>query len=220
MNATAIRLIINLWHDDCPDSPNDYDGWKAYSFSRRHGNNADPLDIGFERNDDYDIVPGEDLKAKLETGLAFFLDYFEHGQCAWSLASEGPQCQWDTARGAGILIWEDDADDLGPKTVEDRRKDARAFIERFTEWCNGNVYGYTVEAVKKCCECGADKDAEEDVDIELPSCGGYYGDDIEGMVADMKDQIGDDWRNFDVTFKAHPYVSGIEDEVERFWKGE
>ena len=82
------------------------------------------------------------------------------------------------------------------------------------------VYGYTIEAVKGCTECGADKTAEHLVDFDLPSCGGYYGDDIEGMVSDMKDQIGDDWKDYAVTFKAHPYVSGLESEVERFWKGE
>lgn len=220
MNATAIRLIVKLWHDDCPDDPTEYDGWKVYSFSSRHSNGVKPEDVGFEHDDDWNLVPGDDLDAKLKSGLAFFLDYYEHGMCAWSLSGEGPQCQWDTARFAGLMVWESDEGDIGAKTVEDRRADAKRTIDRYTEWCNGSVYGYTVEAVKKCCECGSTVDASDEADIELPSCGGYYGDDIEGMVTDMKDQIGPDWKDYDVTFEAHPYVSGLDDEVRRFWKKE
>lgn len=221
MNATAIKLIINLWHDDMADDPCDYDGWKVHSFGRRHSNRVEPEDIGFEYDYDKEChVPDADLQAKLDAGLAFFLDYYEHGQCMWSLSGEGPQCRWDTARFAGIMLWSQDEGDLGPVEPSERRADAKRFIERYTDWCNGSVFGYTVEAVKRCCECNSTISADEDADIELPSCGGYYGDDIEGMVCDIKDQIGPTWKDFDVTFKAHPYVSGMESEVERFWKGE
>ena len=61
MNATAIKLVITLWHDDQPENPNDCDGWKAYSFSPRHENHANPCDIGFDEDDDGYNVPGADL---------------------------------------------------------------------------------------------------------------------------------------------------------------
>jgi len=216
MNATAIKLIIKLWHDDCPEDPNGDDGWKAYSFSNRHNNYKDPESI-FEEDDDGTYGPDADLQKKLDSGLAFWLDYFEHGQCMWSLAGEGPQCRWDTSRQAGLLVWEHDEGDLGPETVEDRRKDAKAFIDRYTQWCNGEIYGYTIEAFSKCHACGQDEEAE--VDFDLPSCGGYYPDDIDGMVIDMKDNIGSDWADYEVKFEEqHGY--GLADECEKLWKKE
>jgi hypothetical protein len=218
MNATAaIRLIVKLWHDDCPDDPS-IDDWKVYSFNRRHHNNAQPGDVGFVEDDDGLLVIGPDLQAKLKSGLAFQLSYYEHGQCAWSLSGEGPQCRWDSVRFAGLMVWEQDEGNMGAKSYEDRRKDAQQFIERYTQWCNGEVYGYHIEAVKNCCACGSTVDAEDECDLDLPSCGGYYPDGIEGMVADMKEHIGDDWQSFDVTFEEqHPY--GLADRCKALWKG-
>lgn len=204
------RLIIKLWHDDMPDDPCDY-GWKVHSFSKRHSNWSDPFALGLDS--DGHIEP--ELREKLDKGLAFFLSYYEHGQCLWSLQNElpaGAQCPWDSVGTAGLLIWEENESDLND-SLEDRTADARAFIERYTMWCNGEVYGYTVDAVKDCPSCGQ----EEDVDLpDLPSCGGYYANDIEGMVIDMKDQIPD-WRDYEVRFEEqHGY--GLADEVESLWR--
>jgi len=214
MNTTAIKLIVNLWHDDMPEDPNEMDGWSAYSFSRRHGNYKNPEDISDE-DEDGNGVPDAELQKKLDAGLAFFLDYYEHGQCSWSLAGEGPQCQFDTTRMAGLIVWEQDEGDIGATTVEDRRKDAKAFIERFTLWCNGEVYGYTVEAVTKCHACGADE--EGCVDFDLPSCGGFYSDDLDYMVETIKESIGDDWSDYEVKFKDDTGVY-LADECKRLWK--
>ena len=220
MNATAIKLLIKFWHDDQADSPCEEDGWKSYSFSTRHSNHASPYNVGFEEDDDGNDVPDKDLQAKLDAGLAFTLSYFEHGQCSWSLSGEGPQCRWDSVRFAGLLVWEQDAGDLGPETYEEREKDARAFIERFTNWCNGEIYGYTIEAYSKCPHCGQDDELDaEIVGFDLPSCGGYYGDDIDGMVIDMKDHIGSDWADYEVKFEEENGY-GLADEAKRLWKGE
>jgi hypothetical protein len=210
MNATAIKLVINLWYDDMPENPCDYDGWKVYSFSRRHGNFKHPEDL--EGDDDF--------TRKRKEGFAFPLSYFEHGQCLWSLSGElppGANCPWDSVSLAGFIVWEGDEADLGPETFEDREKDARAFIDRYTMFCNGEIYGYTIEAFSKCGSCGQDEEAE--VDFDLPSVGGYYGDDIDGMVIDMKDNIGSDWKDYEVSFSDN--MGGwLADECERRWKGD
>jgi len=221
MNATAIKLVIKLWHDDITmENPCEYDGWKVYSFSDRHTNHKSPEKIGFDYDDDDNFGPDEDLKAKLDTGLAFTLDYFEHGQCKWSLAGEGPQCRFDTARFAGIIIWEGDEGDIGPVSVEGRRKDAKAFIARYTLWCNGEIYGYTVEAFRKCVACGQDEElTDEEAGFYLPSCGGYYSDDFDHMVESIKQDIGDNWADYEVDFKARG-CSWLADEVKQRWKGE
>jgi len=163
------------------------DGWKPYSFSRRHGNYRDPQDVGF----DEDGRPTPKLQKKLDAGLAFILDYFEHGNCLWSLARElpaGAQCPWDSVTGAGVVVWEYDENDLGAKTYEDRKKDARAFIDLFTMWCNGEVYYYDIQ--KPCGSCGA---PDEDVD----SCGGFIGADA--LFEALKEAIEE---GQDVTFKG------------------
>jgi hypothetical protein len=212
MNATAIKLVINIWHDEMPCDPCEY-GWKVHSFNRRHANFMHP------DNFEYD---NEEFEAKLKAGLAFPLSYYEHGQCLWSLGGELPamaQCPWDSVGLAGFVVWDEKDDDIGAETVEDRRKYAAAFIARYTEWCNGNVFGYTVEAFSKCHACGKDEElTEEEANLDLPSCSGYYGSDVEGMVIDLKDQI-EGWADYEVEFKEH-HAYGMAEEVERLWKGE
>jgi len=214
------KLVIKLWHDDQAESPCEGYGWKAYSFSRHHSNQADPLTIGFEEDEDGNTAPDKELQAKLDSGLAFKLSYFEHGLCAWSLAGEGSTCRWDSVSNGGLLVWEEDEDGIGAKTVEDRTKDARAFIDQYTEWCNGSVFGYTIEAFKvcECCEQDVELSGEE-ADLDLPSCGGYYANDVEGMVCDMKDNIGSDWADYEAVFKEENGF-GLADEAKRLWKGE
>jgi len=207
--AEAIKLVIKFWHDDQPEDPCEYDGWKAYSFNTRHTNYRDP--------DEFD-EENEELKAKLKVGLAFPLSYFEHGQCLWALGGElplGAQCRWDSVNFAGFLVWEQDEDNIGAYTYENRRKDATAFIERYTNWCNGQIYGYTLEAYSKCVTC--DQDEEAEVDFDLPSCGGYYADDFAGMLTDIKDNIGGDWQDYEVVFKEQDGY-GLAEEAERLWK--
>ena len=210
MNATAIKLTIKIWHDDCPDDPSAEDGWTLYSFSRRHGNYRDPESF----QDDMEF------RAKLSNGLAFPLSYYEHGQCLWALVTElpvGTNCPWDSVGHAGFIVWEQDEENIGAKTVDDRKADARSMVDRFTQWSNGEVYGYTVEAAKVCECCKQDVElTEEEADMDLPSCSGYYPGDIEGMVIDIKDRIGNDWADYEVSFvEQHPY--GVADEVEKLW---
>jgi hypothetical protein len=207
MNTTAIKLVIKFWHDDHSTDPCE-DDWQVYSFNRRHHNYRQPDEF----EDD------EELQTKLKVGLAFPLSYYEHGQCLWSLGGAlppGARCPWDSVGYAGLIVWEQDEGNIGAKTVEDRREDATRFINRYTMWCNGEIYGYTIEAFSKCHACGQDEEAEAEFD--LPSVGGYYADDIKGMVIDMKDHIGDDWADYEVEFKEqHGY--GLADEVKRLWK--
>ena len=192
-----MRLIIKIEHDHHSESPSDWGGWKVHSFNRRHSSHAEPEDVGFEY--DYDAgchVPDADLKEKMEKGLAFLLDYYEHGLCRWSLSGDGPQCRWDTARFAGILTFEAAPGDLpcGPDgTLEQRRDYAGNFLEIYTSWCNGETYAYYTEVQKACCECGDFKEVdEEDLDFDPPSCTGFIGDDwLKGALMDIRDQVPD-----------------------------
>ncbi len=49
------------------------------------------------------------------------------------------------------------------------RKRARQACDAYTQWCNGDVYGYQVERITTCAHCGGE--SKESLD----SCWGFYG---------------------------------------------
>jgi hypothetical protein len=171
--------IVTLMNDISPENPcDDSEGWKLYSFGRRHSNHRDPE--SFFPNG----KPSIGLRRKLAVGTAFLLSYFEHGNSVWSLQGDGPKDQWDSVHMAGLLVWEGKAKDLGPP--EKREEYAEAFLEVYTCWCNGEVYGYSVEDVKTL-PCGH-KDEPTDVD----SCFGFYGNDLEHMAEEVRAAVDGD----------------------------
>ncbi len=140
-------LIVSIDVSISPDSPCEEDGWKLHSFARnKFITDVDPD----EYVKSYDRKTGEvkaangQLTRKLGNGLAFWLSYYEHGDGAFSIKGTGPQCRFDTAQLAGILVWEWKTKELGPKTVEEREADARKFLERYNEWANGYVHDWEV----------------------------------------------------------------------------
>ena len=167
--------IITIENDPFAENPADFDGaWKLYSFSHKHRSYKD-RETFFP-----DGKPTLALRNKLRVGLAFVLDYYEHGLCCWSLSGNGPSCRWDTARGAGLLVWEHPPSDMGAKSMEDRKKDAAGFLETYTAWCNGEIYGYSVEEVVTL-PCGH----TEIRDVPDGSCCGFYGNDLDYMKSEI-----------------------------------
>ena len=93
------------------------------------------------------------------------LSYFEHGLCLWSVAGELPaacRCPWDSVGFAGI--WLPDAETLesarnyGGRTRRHfMRKRARQACDAYTQWCNGEVYGYEIERVTVCPCCDEER---------------------------------------------------------------
>lgn len=155
------KFSLELSYDDQPDCPMDWDlSWKLISFRRNSIHSDDPAEYCHVK--DGEVRPNFEYLSKFRAGLAFFLDYYEHGQGAYSIHGEGMQCQWDTAQYGGILLWEHSPKEMGAKSYEDREKDARGFLETYNAWMNGEVYGYTL------------KDEEGNL---VDSCWGYYDDD-------------------------------------------
>lgn len=151
MTTTIPSYVLRIEHDSDCESPLEFDNWRFCSFSRRHNSFVDPDEL--ELN-------SLGMRRKFACGTAFMLSYYEHGNCAWSLLGAGQQCQWDTVNGAGVLIWQGKAKDLGA-TVEKRREVAAAVLENYTDWCNGNCYWYSLE------------DSEGET---VDSCGGFIGE--------------------------------------------
>lgn len=109
------------------------------------------------------------------------LSYFEHGLCKWGRAGTMggmPDFQWDGVGVAGFLEVkpETDGEDRSwwdDKTPEDRDAIADGFLEEYTSWCNGEVYGYRLERIGgKTCDLGFFH--EEDATDE-DSCFGFIG---------------------------------------------
>jgi hypothetical protein len=167
------NLVLCLEHDYDVDCPSDNDcSWKLVSFGRRHGNYEDP-DNYLTCNKDGQLAPANiGLRRKLQVGLAFVLSYYEHGGSEWSLMGEGMQCRWDTTRVAGILLFDGKPNDMGAKTLEDRAKDARGFLEVYNDWANGNTYYIALETPEEFADNGWHRDGEV---IEDGSCGGFIG---------------------------------------------
>lgn len=115
-----------------------------------------------------------------------FLSYFEHGLCRWGLAGtmEGmPDFRWDGTAYAGFLEFDIPADErewFDAKSDAEKREMAAGFLEVYTDWCNGEAYGFTLEAVTKTeCDHGAEHEEVEYID----SCFGFIGSEhLEGEV--------------------------------------
>lgn len=144
------KIVLELAYDSDTENPFELSDWEFVSFNTRHSS--------FKHPENYKNIG---IQTKIKAGTAFVLDYFEHGTCIWSLSGNGPQCEWDQSRHAGLLIWKGKPKDLG-NTVAMRREAAKKMLEVYTEWCNGQCFWYNAET----------KDGED-----ISSCGGFIGDD-------------------------------------------
>jgi hypothetical protein len=170
---------ITIYPD--PDVPNPLEDWDEMgtilSLNRRHRHfDPDGIDAAIAGNPD-----------------AGPLSYYEHGLCRWSVAGElppGARCPWDSVAFAGL--WLPDALTLasarpygGSTRRHFMRKRARQACAIYTQWCNGDVYGYQVERIAACGACGGERPEP------LDSCWGFFGlescrDEARGVIAGAK----------------------------------
>ena len=147
------------------DAPNPLDDWSEMgsilSLNRRH-RSFDPARVELAIESNPDAVP---------------LGYFEHGLCLWSVAGElpaGARCPFDSVPFAGV--WLPDSETLesarnyGGRTRHHfMRKRARQACAVYTDWCNGEVYGFEIVRIAICPCCG------EEQAHPVESCWGIYG---------------------------------------------
>ncbi len=159
-NGHTFRIAI---YPDA-DAANPLEDWDEMgtilSLNRRHSNfDPDGIEAAIA---DPDAVP---------------LSYYEHGLCLWSVAGElpaGARCPFDSVGFAGL--WLPDAATLesarsygGWTRLQFMRIRARQACEVYTQWCNGEVYGYEIKRVTACDACGAERT------VCVDSCWGIYG---------------------------------------------
>jgi len=184
--------VVTVENDSCCESPIEDDSWKLHSFCSRHSNFKHPTTVGLGELDKsgQPTIHDVGLRRKLNVGTAFILSYYEHGEGCWSLAGEGMQCRFDTARIAGLLVWEGKPGDCGwglsgpdgqrsfETTLEARAKNARATLEVYNEWCNGHCYWYSLHEYDKTTEAKGEY---------IESSGGFIGE--EHLLAGLRDVI-------------------------------
>lgn len=179
---------LTVMHDDMPENPMDEDTlFILHSFSNRHINYTDPNVLlacqyefpeGHEDEGFYcDELPHDDTDHEYEGPEGFFLSYFEHGLCKWGLQgtmSGMPDFRWDGVEYAGFLEVKPDNEWYERETDERKRELAQSMVDVYTDFCNGNTYGYRLEkVVKEECDRGYVHDESE----ELDSCWGFIGED-------------------------------------------
>lgn len=152
-----MKITVRL-DDFTHDPPNMGERATVHSFNRRHYNSADPDAFGLMVKEGRITSSNPGIRQRLDTGTAFILSAYEHGNIVWSLGGEGYQCRWDTAPVAGILF----IDRKRGQSREVREAEARTFLEGYNAWCNGEIYDVSLWA-----------DDEYEVMLDFNFCLGY-----------------------------------------------
>lgn len=141
----------------------------------------------------------------------FLLSYFEHGSCRWGLAgsmSGMPDFQWDGVRVAGFLEIHPEVGGIDgdrtwydSKTQDEKEEMASSFLEEYTDWANGEIYGYVLESLDpRECDQGYEHDNPEDLD----SCWGFIGFDyFQEAVSEATRNVGATAENTEVVDEAY-----------------
>lgn len=162
-------LTLNLLHDADCESPLEYSGWKLISFNHRMTNFVDPRTLDLN---------GIGWRRKFATNTALWLDYYEHGLGAWSLAGSGTQCRWDTAKHGGILMLNPEQDKDYYPAKDKRVEDAKLQLGVYNAWMNGQCFGYVLERIGSGSE-------------EIDSCWGFIDEGNDKDLEYVLDQIRD-----------------------------
>ena len=165
-----LKIYISLEHDPHTESPFEHDVFKFFDrFSQGSGALVEALEDVREN------------KNHVEGKTYWGLSCYRHSGSHWFLKDERPvgADSWDTTVMAGLLVIESaDPSEVGP----DPTKSARAMVDEYNKWCNGDTWWYsisyevekTIEGTCPCCET-PNVNWYEKSTKDHDSCGGYIG---------------------------------------------
>lgn len=188
-------MFIKAAYDESRENPlTDWDSnGMLYSLSTRHANS----------------ISADTFKALRDSwgDDAVVLSYYEHGRCVWfpvgGVAPAGVEFQWDGVLVAGVWVPEGCVEEeLKGLTGQERRTRAvelaKQACEVYTDYVNGDVYGYDVKLyeLREETEDGENfyYDEPSDYRFKTPiaedSCWGFYGDEsfeetVKSVVKEM-----------------------------------
>jgi hypothetical protein len=106
--------------------------------------------------------------------FALRIQRFEHGNVVYSLAGEGPQCEFDTTKYAGYWVCDGNCRANYDSVLAEKglfeaqkwlREAGRTILEEFTSWANGDCWSTDVQVFEN----------GEELEELRDQCGGYVG---------------------------------------------
>jgi hypothetical protein len=123
---------------------------------------ADSVGVAFAR-----VLTARD--AQTPNRRSYAVERYEHGLVRYALLGRGYQCQWDTAPGVAVLTLITD-NICGPDATDEQYDEAaKAILDEYTSWCNGDVYGFARAPLT------VTVDEDDEVTVELGEVDSVWG---------------------------------------------
>jgi hypothetical protein len=100
---------------------------------------------------------------------------YDHGNTIYQVSETGNpfSCPWDSGRVGSLFINKKESGGYRKKGAAAQRfKNAQAIAEEYTDWANGNIWGYVIYS---------------DEDDHLDSCWGFIGDPDSDYIVESMD---------------------------------
>jgi len=174
------------------ESPRNWDNLSSFILVGSHGPNE--TDFEFEGNYEsrFDFIEqGEQEIRKYFKDVAVCLPVhvYKHSGIAFSTEMSGQfACRWDSGTAGFIVITKEQIREnwsikrVTQKHIDHAERIAKAELETYGNWANGEVYGFQLE-----------EDGEE-----IDSCYGFYGYDIKEN--GILDHVGEEWAEAEEVF--------------------
>lgn len=158
---------INIYHDECSESPRDWDNLGTFYTAHRRYCPEKEFDQHFEFDEVCEGKPGNFKESFLKKYIALNIYLYDHsGQ---TVSATPFSCPWDSGWfGMVAVSLEKVKQEFGWKRMTtERRKKIESYlegeIEAYDQYLRGEVYGFTITPK------GNDSDTKD-------SCWGYWGD--------------------------------------------
>ncbi len=172
---TIGKYRIDIIQDESPESPRTWDNLGTIVSKKGYG---DEHEFNWNDYNSYDEYQ-KDIERKKNVGVILSVYKYEHGGVV--LNTKGFSCPWDSCQIGFIYITKEKIREeysvkrITKDIIERVTKYLESEIKTYSQYLNGEVYGYRVFKVEN---------GEEE---ELDSCWGFYGEDecmeeAEGMV--------------------------------------
>ncbi len=190
-----MKYQLDAMFDRDSENPSEYSLGSIVSFSNRHINSADPTAymekdcpacegigiVGNMTTAEMDHCPTCEGTGVIGCAVGdhpdvlAVLSYYEHGLCRWMVGASTVSDfgGFDTTPVAGVIVWngEDNERPWWDGLTDEARKDILDGIaEEYTDWANGNVFGYQLVELNECETCHNVESGDE-----VDSCWGYIG---------------------------------------------
>ena len=161
---------LEIVYDESCESPREFQNFSiiATVLQRNHT-------IG-----DFEFNNSDELKEYLKEQKPVYqmkLYIYEHSGISLECFEDSPKYPYDDQWDAGCIgvvfttkkLLKDNGMDKLPK--ENIIKQMKAEVKLYSDWCNGDCYGYRLVKLSKCDKC------DQSQDEEIDSCYGFYGYD-------------------------------------------